>query len=69
MAINLTNSNSGVKDYLNYMLFMSAYQRLLKYEVTQNFTGSHKKNVDAQEKKLFHPSKCFILNPHFCQWR
>jgi len=47
---------------------MSAYQRLLKYEVTQNFTGSHNKNAEAQEEKILHPSKCFILNSQFCKW-
>jgi len=47
---------------------MSAYQRLLKYEVTQNFTDSHNKNAEAQEEKMLHPPKCFILNPQFCQW-
>jgi hypothetical protein len=67
MAINLTNSYSGVQDYLNYTLHMSAYQRLLQYEVTQTFTGSHNKNAEAQEKKIFYTSKCFILNPQFCQ--
>jgi len=69
MAINSTNSNSGVEDYLNYMLLMSSYQRLLKYEVTQTFTGSHNKNAEAHEKKIFHPSKYFILNPQFCKRR
>ena len=68
MDINFINSNSGVQGNLNWLLLKSAYQRLLKYEVTQNFTGSHNKNAEAQEKKILLPSECFILNPQFCQW-